>query len=343
MIVVRPVKTQDLECLYELAGKAKVGLTTLPRNRKILKRRIQKSLKSFAAKSKKPGDYTYLFVMEDLSKKRVVGTASVVAKVGVKEPFYTYQLKTAKTYSKLLKVRKTIPYVVLKIIRNGPSEVGTLFLDPSYRHGGNGRLLSFSRYLFMAQYPQCFQKEVIAELRGVIFKNEHSPFWDALGKYFFEVEFKKADLMVMQDKSFIADLMPKHPIYLPLLPPSAREVIGQVHPETLPALILLKKQGFKVIDEIDIFEAGPVLKVKVKDIKTVKESHVATVRKIIPEDIGEEYYLVANADNFHNFKVTSAPMRVFKKGQVVLTKDAAKALNLRIGSKIRYVPVKKAK
>lgn len=338
MIVVRPAKMQDLKWLYALAGKAKVGLTTLPKDRAILRGRILKSMKSFAANPKKPGNYTYFFVMEDLKKKKVVGTASVVAKVGVKEPFYTYQLKIAKTYSRLLKVKKTIPYVVLKIIRNGPSEVGTLFLDPAYRHSGNGKLLSFSRYLFMAQYPRYFQKEVIAELRGVIHKNEHSPFWDALGKHFFEVEFKKADLMVMHDKSFIADLMPKHPIYLPLLPPPVQEIIGQVHPETLPALSLLKNQGFKVIDEIDIFEAGPVLKIKLKDIKTARQSRLARVRKIVRQDTGKKFYLIANAESFSRYKVISAPMRVLKKGQVVLTKEAALALNVTVGSRVRYVP-----
>lgn len=36
-------------------------------------------------------------------------------------------------------------------------------------------------------------------------------------------------------KSFIAELMPKHPLYVDFLSPEARESIGQVHPHTAPA------------------------------------------------------------------------------------------------------------
>ena len=61
-----------------------------------------------------------------------------------------------------------------------------------------------------------------------------SAFWDAVGKHFFGIDLVKADYLSMVNKKFIADLMPRFPLYVPLLPPAAQAVIGQVHPETRP-------------------------------------------------------------------------------------------------------------
>jgi arginine N-succinyltransferase len=287
----------------------------------------------------KPHGEVYLFVMEDTSTGKVVGTCSVISKVGVKEPFYTYQMKTAHMESRSLKVKKTIRYLKLKIIRNGPTEIGTLFLKPSARKHNCGRLLAFSRYLFMAQYRRRFTEKVIAELRGVINDKGRSPFWNAVCKHFFVVEFKKADLMVMRDKSFIAELIPKHPIYIPILPLSAQEVIGQVHASTVPALKLLQKEGFDHVPEIDIFEAGPTLAARLGHIRTVKTSRAAQVRAIVDRIEGRTEYLIANVESYKAFRVTKDVLLTSSRG-VIITKQAARALNLKVGQKVRYVKVR---
>ena len=58
----------DLDPLLELAGLAGAGLTTLPKDRDLLKKRIDKSIKSFAAETDRPGGEQYLFVMEDIAR-----------------------------------------------------------------------------------------------------------------------------------------------------------------------------------------------------------------------------------------------------------------------------------
>ena len=125
--------------------------------------------------------------MEESKTKKLVGTASIISKVGVREPFYTYEIKKTTKTSKALKVKKVIHYLKLKIIHNGPTEIGTLFLKPSAREKNCGRLLAFSRYLFIAQNRRRFTGKVIAELRGVIDDRNRSPFWDAVCKHFFKV------------------------------------------------------------------------------------------------------------------------------------------------------------
>jgi arginine N-succinyltransferase len=328
-----------LSQLYKLSAFAKVGLTTFPNNKVVLKKRIHASVCLMTRKPQKVLEGAFLFVLEDLAKKRIIGVCAITPQIGMGEPSYTYKMKIAKKESKLLKINKDIQYLKLKREYNGPSEIGTLFLHPKYRHSGAGRLLSLSRFLFMAEYQRCFKSRVIAELRGVLSPDERSPFWNAVCKHFFKMTFKKADLMVMEDKTFIEELVPLHPIYIPLLPHAAQKVIGCLHKNTKPAAALLRKEGFKFINEIDIFEAGPVYGAKVKDIRTVKKSKVLKVAQIVENITAKRMYLMANVNSFKKFCVVIGNL-VIKNKNVTITKEVADALVVTIGDKIRVVKTK---
>jgi arginine N-succinyltransferase len=339
MMIVRPVRLDDVDSVYGLSAHSNTGLTTLPHDKDILKRRIEDSLASFQKNVVRPGGEIYFFVMEDTEKHKVVGTSSIVSKVGGYEPFYTYQIKTALKESKTLHVKKEIKYLQLIRDHNGPSEIGTLFLLPEYRHSGLGRLLSLSRFLFIAQHRHLFEEWIVAEMRGVIEKGK-SPFWEALGRYFFDVEFDKADYMVMSDKSFIADLMPEHPIYIPLLPKEAKDVIGVVHKDSAPAFDLLLKEGFEPTDEVDIFEAGPVLRAKVAKVRSVRESRPAKITSISKSNMVEPIYLLCNATDMKNFSVCLGNMMIEDEEEIQIGTANAQALNLKEGDPIRYVSLK---
>ena len=345
MLVIRPIKINDCDALYELSALASAGLTTLPHDREVLQRKIKQSEKSFDDMPDRPGNEVYLFAAEDTNKKKIIGTCAIYAKVGGFEPFYTYKIETMINESKVLNVRKEIQYLKLIKDHNGPTEIGTLFLDPEYRKSGNGKLLSLSRFLFMAQYPRCFEKTVIAEMRGVIDQNDRSPFWEALGKHFFAMEFKNADMMVLRDKSFIADLMPQNPIYIQLLPREAQDVIGKVHDDSEAALHLLQQEGFRYRDEIDIFEAGPVVRTDLSNIKTVRESKEAKVETIDEKTSRSSHphpqYLVANVDAFEKFRVVFTDVKESPNG-VTISSRAARHLHVKPGSRVRFIKLRGA-
>src|SRR5215217_1398308 len=241
MYVLRPITLDDLQPLLELTRLTGFGLTTLPNDEKLMKRRVKESLRGFEqlADDDPPIGASYLFVLEHGPSKQICGTCGIWSKVGGFEPFYAFRIETSIHQSDVLHVRKEIQTLHMVQTHSGPSEIGTLFLSPKRRAPGNGRLLSLSRFLFMANNPAYFDAEVIAEMRGVVDDKGRSPFWDAVGHHFFEVDFPKADYLSMVNKRFIADLMPKHPIYIPLLPPEAQQVISQVHDHTKPALRIL--------------------------------------------------------------------------------------------------------
>jgi arginine N-succinyltransferase len=193
-------------------------------------------------------------------------------------PFYSYKIATLSLHSREL--QRTFRTRVLHLVNDfdGASEVGGLFLDPDCRTGGLGRLLARARYLFIAHHRARFADRVLAELRGVILPDGSSPFWDGLAGRFFGMGFVEADRFnSLHGNQFIADLMPKFPVYEALLPESAAAVIGEVHPDGVPARRMLEAEGFRFNAYVDIFDGGPTLDVETDRIRTVEQARGAEV------------------------------------------------------------------
>jgi len=340
MHVLRPVQESDLDALVALSRETAHGLTTLPTDERILGRRIRRSLESFARldSEPEPGD-AYLLVLEDLATRRIDGTSGLFSKVGGFEPFYAYRIEKSLHESKTLDVRKEVSALHLVAEHDGPTEIGTLFLSPEARHGGLGRLLSLGRFLLIAEYPGAFDETVIAEMRGVINEAGQSPFWEALGRHFFDVDLPTADLFSAEDKTFIADLMPTHPIYIPLLPADAQAVIGRVHPLTEPALHLLESEGFRDAGMVDIFEAGPVVECPRDEIRTLRESRVARVSEIanrVETDPALPEYLITRR---RSFRAARAACSLSEDG-IAISRELADALETEVGEEVRYAPLR---
>src|SRR4029453_5608534 len=120
------------------------------------------------------------------------GTCQVFGQAGVRQPFYSYHLSTlTQTSPELGKVFRN-QTLNLTTDLEGSSEVGGLFLHPDARMGGLGLLLSRCRYLFLKTHRERFAGTVLAELRGVLDEDGHSPFWDAIGGPFFGMTFPEA-------------------------------------------------------------------------------------------------------------------------------------------------------
>ena len=339
MLVIRPVSLDDLDQLYALAGGTGYGLTSLPRDRDLLQNKITESIESFSRLGQRPRGECYLFVLEDMKTGNAVGTTGIVSKVGGFEPFYSYKVETQVAECEALKIRKEMKSLRLVTDHNGPCEVGSLFLSRDYRKDGNGRLLSLVRFMFIAEFPKRFDPVVIAELRGIIDEKGNSPFWDALGHHFFDTDYPNADYLSVVDKKFIADLMPKHPIYIPLLPRVAQDVIGKVHPQSEPAAGILVEEGFADSGMVDIFDAGPIISCRRDDIRTVRETRRAMVEDILEELPPSEPYVIASPKK--EFRACKGPIQITAGGVRLLPREAL-ALQVKVGDLVRYVPLKPA-
>jgi len=342
MFLVRPIARDDLPAIFTLSERSGAGLTTLPANRERLSERIDRSLASFAGSADR-GDACYMFVLIDSLDSRVVGICAIEAAVGLKEPWYNYHVGTLVHASRTLAVYTVAPTLFLANDHTGHSELCSLFLDQAYRVGKNGALLSKSRLLFIAEFAHLFAEKVIAELRGKLDENGLSPFWEGLGRHFFAMEYSTADYLTgIGQKAFIAELMPKHPVYVKLLPQAARDAIGAVHVDTAPARAMLEREGFRYEGYVDIFDAGPTLECFRDTIDAVRLSQTLPVtlgeEDPVPDSLTDNIpWLVANR-KFEDFRVlvASAPSRV---DRFPLLAYAAAALGIGEGDSVRAVPL----
>lgn len=339
MYLLRPIRESDLPRLVALASSITGGLTTLPANEESLRDRIEASLRAFSARVKKPGGEYYLFVLEDTATGEIVGTSGLAAAIGGYEPFYSYEIHAERHAHAPLKIEKTVDVLHLKAVHHGPSEICSLFLHPDHRRAGAGRLLSLARFLFVGAFPGRFADTLIAELRGRIDDAGKSPFWEAVGRPFFNFDFYAADFLSgLGDKSFIADLMPRHPIYLPLLPPDVQAVIGRVHVNTEPALSLLLGEGFARTSEVDIFDAGPLLRARTEDIRTVRTRLTARLSPIpAPLDPTQSWLLARSS---LDFRACLGDLVQQPDGTVSLSPGTAAALALLPGDTFTCAPVR---
>ncbi len=332
---IRAARQSDLRAFYNLAKLTGGGFTNLPAEKATLEAKLDKSAAGFGRETDTPGDDLYVFMLENCETKQIRGTCQVFGAVGTDRPFYSYLISTLTQRSDEL--AKTFRNQLLNLTTDleGSSEVGGLFLHPHERAGGLGLLLARSRYLFIKAHRERFGDAVLAELRGVMDEGGHSPFWDAIGGRFFGMTFPEADeFNAVHGTQFIADLFPKSPIYMSMLPESARAVIGQPHPTGRAALKMLENEGFVWDCYVDIFDGGPTVTARTDDIRTIRAA--STLRVLDREPAGGEPMLVAHG-RLHDFVACYATVEVSDDGAAI-DSAARKLLDVDSGEEVMAVP-----
>ncbi|HUG45354.1 MAG TPA: arginine N-succinyltransferase [Sphingomicrobium sp.] len=332
---VRPARPDDYGALYKMAKLTGGGFTNLPPDKATLVSKLTRSQESFTRKADEQSDDLYLFVLEDPKTKNVRGTCQIFGQIGVSEPFYSYHLSTLTQTSPEL--GKTFRNRMLTLTNDleGCSEVGGLFLHPECRAGGLGALLARSRYMFMKLHRQRFGERTLAELRGVMDEAGNAPFWDALAGKFFEMSFPEADdFNAIHGTKFIADLMPRTPVYVKLLPESAKAVIGQPHPSGRAAMKMLESEGFVYDRYIDIFDGGPTVIAQTDQIRTIRQSTLETVTRIAE---GGTHHMLVAAGRLDDFRACFACIQGGAGEGLCLDPESAELLEVGEGDQVLAV------
>lgn len=336
MLVIRPAETNDLSDLLEMAARSGSGLTTLPNDRQSLLEKIQLSELAFVAEDALEQKYSYLLVLHDTETDKVVGTAGIISGVGLDRPFYSYRILQITQASIEPQLRVDTSMLQLSNDYVGAMEIATLYLDESYRSGYLGRFLARSRYLLIAANKDRFPDKVISEVRGWVDEHNQSPFWDAVGRHFFDMDFSEADLINGQGNSqFISDLMPKFPIYTALLPEKAQEVIGKPHDNARGAIHLLEAEGFMFAGAVDIFDAGPALEARRDNLKTISGSVRGVFAGAVTGNPKEAGHMVSNC-RLDGYRCVMSPLVETDSG-LWLPEAAASALKVEVGDELNYV------
>jgi arginine N-succinyltransferase len=333
---VRPATGEDFRAIYQMAKLTGGGFTNLPPDRATLVAKLDRSEKSFLREEDEQTGDLYMFVLEDPKAGIIRGTCQVFGQVGVTQPFYSYHLSTLTQSSPELGKTFRNQLLTLTTDLEGSSEVGGLFLHPEVRAGGWGSLLARSRYLFMKLHRARFGDRTLAELRGVMDEAGNAAFWDALAGKFFGMSFPEADeFNAVHGTKFIADLMPRTPIYVALLTEAAKSVMGQPHPSGRAALRMLEEEGFYFDRYIDIFDGGPTVTADTDEIRTVRES---TSERICEIAEGGKIKALVACGRLKNFRACCASIRRIPRKGVAIDSQAAELLEAQVGDEILVVP-----
>jgi arginine N-succinyltransferase len=330
--ILRAARTDDLEHLYEMAKLTGGGFTNLPPDRTALGTKLERAAKAFERDEETLADEQFVLVLESSESGAVRGTCQLMTQVGQQWPFYSYRLTTLTQHSQQLD--RTVRAELLSLVTDleGSSEVGGLFLHPNERAGGLGLLLARSRYIFIAMHRARFADRILAELRGIIDERGGSPFWDGVAGRFFGMSFQEADYFnAINGNQFIADLMPKHPVYIAMLSETARSAIGVPHPSGRAAMRMLEHEGFSYEGYVDIFDGGPTMTARTDTVRSVQEAKPAELTGT-SLDKGEKAILAAG--RLSDFRACYGARDLRADGTIAIDSAAADALDVKPGDEV---------
>ncbi|CAG1003385.1 arginine N-succinyltransferase [Phycisphaerales bacterium] len=340
MFLVRQSKAADVSTLLKLARM--VYFINLPPNETIMQGKIDHSARCFKRisgakveqrekpRKRKPSKISgwaeveeesdaFMFTIEDTETRGVIGTSQIRAhQGGPGNPNWTFRI-TEKTFrSQRLGWGSTHKVGQLFGDETGPSEIGGLIIQPSYR--GHklrpGRLLSFVRFHWLALHRELFADRILAEMMGPVTEEGDNIFWDNFGRKFIPVRFGEADRFCQHNRNFISELLPKEEIYLSLFPLEVQNQIGVVGRETIPAVRLLEDLGFKNHGFVDPFDGGPHLDAVTAEVPLIRDTRRVEAARATNSDRCTTPAIISTLDKDGELRATET--------RVELLEDAAR-------------------
>ncbi|MBL7669141.1 MAG: arginine N-succinyltransferase [Bdellovibrionaceae bacterium] len=337
--IVRSAKHEDVGQLLELARQ--FPLLNLPDDKNLLGHKIDRSAQSFA--NQMPKDKAeYLFVLEDTEEQAIVGSSLIIAKHGSEDaPHCFFKVLKKDHFSQNLGIGFIHQVLRFQMDTEGPTEIGGLLIDRSYRRRPErlGKQISLARFLYMGIYPERFEDRVLCELTPPLTDEGRSEFWEALGRRFTGLNYQEADMLSQSHKEFIESLFPEDDIYLCLLDPKARLVLGRVGEATKPAQHLLESIGFQYLEEVDPFDGGPHYGSETSEILPIKKG-----RRVRLADFSESSFVgrVLIGTTQEEFKSTLVPYDL-REDEIAIPHKIRRELGLEIGEEIFMTPFDYAK
>ncbi len=339
-LVLRPCRLTDLAAVERIAAASAIGIGSLPLDREKLYDKIRASSHAFSTEADVSGEETYFFVLEDTASGQIVGTSGIAASAGFGDRFYSYRNEFIVHASQELRSSNKIHSLHLCHDLTGASLLTSFYIEPGFAEGVWPHLLSRARLLFMAEHPKRFSDRLAAEFPGLCDEAGHSPFWDAVGRRFFNLDYPQAEQLTGgRSKSFIAELMPQYPIYVPLLPPDAQVAIGQLHPVGELPFKLLVDEGFEADTYVDVFDGGPTIEARLAALTSIRRSRRLRVERASGADVRAESVrpcLIANTSS-QQFRATVADVPWSDGDTLVLPADLIEALEVSSGDDVRIV------
>jgi arginine N-succinyltransferase len=339
MLLLRDAQKPDLASLARLAKV--LNTVNLPYDERALARIIDRSVRSFSGRIRDPLERHYVFVAEDVRTRRIVGTSMIIAQHGTREsPCTFFDVSEREHYSSTLDRHFRHEVLSMGYHFDGPTEIGGLVVHPEERGGDDrpGKQLAYVRFLYMAAFRERFREKVLAELMPPLSKDGRSPFWEAFGKRFTDLDYQTADKKSRENKEFIQQLFPPADVYATLFSDGVRRALGKVAPATEPIRHLLEKIGFGYVSRIDPFDGGPHYEARLADVTLVREHRRARLAAEPLAGAGEDRLVALIRTSGRNrFRAVRAEARL--DGETVrLPARAREVLGADPGDRVHLIP-----
>ncbi|KZZ57033.1 hypothetical protein A3762_10645 [Oleiphilus sp. HI0125] len=331
MHLVRPCTLDDLSSIESLVRDNQARIASLPRKRARLAERIEQSMRSFQSPNS-PSDEGkfFLFVLENTQTGELVACSGIAMNNEFKRPFYNYRLGELIHASEEFDIHTPVSVLHLTHELTGRNVLCSLAIRDDLVDTDCFQLIARARLMFMRQFAEYFSDQVVVELQGVYGEKGQSVFWDDLGRNFFNMDFASANYHVAtKSRTFLAELMPAHPIYVTMLSERAQAVLGKYDQHAEPVHSLLMNEGFKTSSFVDIFDGGPVLLGRLEKLRTFNQAHQKTTH--IGEVTAGSPHLVCN-DQFEDFRCGLVPLPGGTHDVVRVSQSDISALNLNGGA-----------
>jgi len=278
MFVIRQATMDDHAALMRLAKMA--HFTGAPADGDEIARRANASSESFAGRIRDERERRFIFVLEDTETGGVVGMSSIRSCVaGPGWPLVFLQVRRREHYSEDLQAGHVHLTLQVAADETKASEMGDLVLSPPYRGHKEklGSFLSLVCFHFIGLHRPWFADHLVARLAPPRPADSRNSLWEQLGRRFVNLRYAEADRFSRRSRQFIRALYPREEMYVSLLPPEVRHLIGNVGDEEKPALAILRKLGFRESDRVDPLHGGPIVQAPVGDVPFVSRTRAATL------------------------------------------------------------------
>lgn len=359
--VIRRAMASDLPTLHKLSKM--VHFINLPPDQEIIADKIRNSRRSFLraardAKSVHRPDTNhsaggisqktaqadiFMFVIEELNTEGCIGSSQVVSQMGGPgQPNVCFKLETREKYAEDLKFGTKHTIARVHLDESGPSELGGLILQPSFRGHKHklGRFISLVRFHFIGLHRKMFRSTILAEMMAPISNKGESLVWDSLGRRFIPLSYDEADRFCQYSRAFMTDLLPEGDIHLSLLPPQARAQIGEVGPDTLPARRMLERLGFTYDGFVDPFDGGPYLSVNTDDLDLVNDTFSAELGPTVKYEQTDKVGIVSCLNNDGDFRAVQCAFKVDRNHKLRVTSETMVALHAEPGATAGCTPMR---
>lgn len=366
MFLIRQSKPEDVGTLLKLARM--VYFINLPPDERLLAAKIQQSAGCFKAaadfgegdedRGESDGEVrggirgiahhesdVFMFTILDTESGGVVGTSQIRAHMGGPgNPNYSLKVFSREFRSSSLGIGTTHLVARLHADESGPSELGGLVIQPSFRGHQQrpGRFLSWVRFHFVGMRRALFADKMIAELAPAVTSDGDNLFWDSIGRKFIPVKYSEADRFCQLNRKFIDELYPKDDIYLTLLPLEVLNQVAQVGPETVPARRMLEKLGFQYRHFIDPFDGGPHVEAHTNRISLVRDTRASTLGEPLGARVAATHRgIVSVLHDDGEFRALECEMGFDKQGRTSLPREALTLLEAERGAHGHVTPFEK--